>query len=261
MLLEGLPPLTSPQTGLRPDSFGVAAGAGAVAQPDDGLRLTQLLCSRLCHDLIGPVGVAASGSDLLALSEASGPEAMALIIDSAKQAARRLAFYRIAFGYGRGGGSGPGFGELKALANAYFAGGRISLVWIDARISPQQQTQPLAMPVARLLACLLLVAAETLPRGGALSVTLASTASAPGGLSVRIAAEGQGARLSIDTADALGGSASDTLNARTVVAFYVHRLSSAFGSVLQVTADQPGAVIFEIDITAAGAGCTPLALS
>jgi histidine phosphotransferase ChpT len=221
------------------------------------LRLTQLLCSRLCHDLIGPVGVAASGSDLLALSEVGGSEAIELIIDSAKQAARRLAFYRIAFGYGRGAGSGPGLSELKALTEAYFAGSRVTPSWDDVGLSPQQRAQPLTTPVARLLGCLLLVAGETLPRGGTLTMTLASTSSA--GLAIRLAAEGNGARLTEDTLDALEGSAEETINARTVVPFYVSRLGDALQSPVRVTVDPSRTVLFDIEIAASS--CGPLILA
>jgi histidine phosphotransferase ChpT len=248
-MLDGLPqPLTRPTAPLPASSELLAIADAAGAPAVDAVRLTQLLCSRLCHDLIGPVGVAASGSDLLELSEASGAEAMALIIDSAKQAARRLAFYRIAFGYGRGAGAGPGFSELKSLADAYFAGSRITPVWIDDRAS-SQQVQPLAMPVARLLACLLLVAAETLPRGGALSVTLGSDAG--GGLTLSVAASGHGARLSGDAADALSGHADDNLNPRTVVPFYVHCLSQALDSPLRIAVEDGRRVAFELAVAAA----------
>lgn len=251
-MLDGLPqPLTRP---IAPPSAstGLPASAGVAGAPTiDGMRLTQLLCSRLCHDLIGPVGVAASGSDLLELSEASGAEAMALIIDSAKQAARRLAFYRIAFGYGRGAGAGPGFSELRSLADAFFANSRISPAWIDDRAA-SQQLQPLAMPVARLLACLLLVAAETLPRGGALTMTLGSNAD--GSLTVGVTAAGHGARLSSDAAVALSGNAGDDLNPRTVVPFYVHCLSRVLDSPLRIAVEDGRRVTFELVIAAAAAG-------
>ncbi|MBE0532481.1 MAG: hypothetical protein IH626_16775, partial [Rhodospirillales bacterium] len=75
------------------------------------LRVAQLLCSRVCHDLIGPVGAVASGIELMGEDGSMAEDAMALIVKSSAQASRRLAFFRTAFGLG--GATGP-----RAVAEA-----------------------------------------------------------------------------------------------------------------------------------------------
>jgi len=63
------------------------------------LRVTELLASRLCHDLVGPVGAVNNGLELLADEiDDMGPEALKLASDSAARAARALQYFRFAYG-------------------------------------------------------------------------------------------------------------------------------------------------------------------
>lgn len=129
------------------------------ASPGD---IGALVGSRLCHDLISPIGAIANGVELLRLTGgADGPE-LALIADSAAQAAARLRFFRIALG------AAP---EGQALSSAEIAGilgdlgahGRVALRWEAEGEVPRAE--------ARLVFLLLLCAEAALPRGGSIAVT------------------------------------------------------------------------------------------
>ena len=77
------------------------------------LRLAQLLCSRLCHDLVGPAGAVNAGLELAEEGEMDG-DALELVTSSAAEVTRRLAFFRIAFG--AAGGKASAVGTLSAAA-------------------------------------------------------------------------------------------------------------------------------------------------
>ena len=96
--------------------------------PDDGPDLTALLGSRICHDLISPLGAIGNGVELLSMAgTAAGPE-MALIGESVASAKARIRFFRIAFG-----AAGPdhrlGRPEILAVIEGMTRGGRLAIDW------------------------------------------------------------------------------------------------------------------------------------
>ena len=96
------------------------------------LDLASLLCSRLCHDLLSPVGALSNGLELLA--EEKDPEmrkrCMELLEQSARTSADKLKFFRLAFGAAGGFGENVSIQEPKALIEALVAGNaRITLGW------------------------------------------------------------------------------------------------------------------------------------
>lgn len=190
------------------------------------LRVAQFLCSRLCHDLVSVAGAVNAGLELIG-EGVGGPErqeAMALVEKSARQVTRRLAFYRLAFGAG---GGARALADALAAARDLFADGdvRLSLPG-DVRALP-----PLAADGARLLLALVLVAAGTLPRGGALAVHLAPL---PEGTGLAVTAEGQGANLRDDIRAALAGEIpADALTARNVHAHFARCLAQAMGGTVE----------------------------
>lgn len=127
------------------------------------LDLIALICSRLCHDLAGSIGAVNNGVELLAeeTDQAMREEAFGLIAQSAQDAARRLAFFRLALGASGGVEEPMGFMELSRVAQNYFAGGKIVL-----RLPTTDA--PLPKPLAKAVLLGLLLAAQALPRGGQL---------------------------------------------------------------------------------------------
>lgn len=129
-----------------------------MSEPQD---LTALLCSRLCHDLISPLGAIANGVELLLMSGAKPTPEVALIAESIAVANARIRFFRVAFG-----SAGPdqrlGKPEIAAILSDTLAGNRLSCDW------------QIAGDVARIevkLAFLALLCCESaMPAGGKVTV-------------------------------------------------------------------------------------------
>jgi histidine phosphotransferase ChpT len=126
------------------------------------MRVLELLVARLCHDLAGPIAAVGHGAEVLADDDGNpAGEAVRLVAEGAIRAADRLRFYRFAYGFGGDGataGSAP-----PELALRFFEATTIACDY-----APSARLLPLAW---QQLACnLLLVAADLLPRGGALAV-------------------------------------------------------------------------------------------
>jgi histidine phosphotransferase ChpT len=194
------------------------------------LRVLELLCARLCHELISPVGAINNGVELMDEDDPDFvKEAMALIGQSARKAGHRLQFYRFAYGVAgdAGRGSAP---DVGALASALLEGGKVRCDW-----SPGLAAQPVLWQ--QLAGNLVVLAAETLPRGG----TVAARPSGPG---IEVSAEGEVIHLTADLRAILAGEvAADALTARTVHAFFTTRLAQQLGGPVSL-AEQPGRAVF-----------------
>lgn len=171
----------------------------------DRTRLLETLgvfAARICHDLVGPVGAISNGAELLAdPAMRDDPEVMALIAGSARSASRRLQYFRTAFGSGNALAPGQALAGARALAISYFTDGKQRLAWPAPTAAIEAQAD---RRTARLLLSLLLVAAESLPRGGSISVE--TTAQDQGGLSISLVAEGPQARLPDSLREMLEGN-------------------------------------------------------
>lgn len=133
--------------------------------------LAALLCSRVCHDLISPVGAINNGLELLD-EGGSDVEAMDLIRQSARNASARLQFARIAFGAAGSAGMLIDTGDAETVAKAYLANEKPEFVWTGTRaLLPKNKV--------KLLLNLILVANAAIPRGGRLEVTLENLDTAP----------------------------------------------------------------------------------
>lgn len=135
------------------------------------MKFAELLCTRLCHDLTGPIGALANGAEFLGEEgfEMQG-QAVELIASSAAQAVARLQFYRRA--YGRINDSGEAsLSELKKLVEDYLVGSKVTLDWPDTHTDSAGLS--VSYKMGRLLINLVLIAFSTLLRGGTISVRLA----------------------------------------------------------------------------------------
>ena len=132
------------------------------------LKVAQLLASRLCHDLVGPIGAINAGLELMEDGVAGGmgddPAARDLLANSAGEASRRIAFFRIAFGIGAGAGGEATLSEARELAGDFLAGGKAALDWPEE--APEQPSGGVDPSVVKVVLNLVLIAAESLPRGG-----------------------------------------------------------------------------------------------
>ena len=128
----------------------------------DPVLLSELLNSRLCHDLVSPVGAINNGIELINdLGDQVRDEAMNLIGGSALAAARRLAMYRLAYGSGQG-KSRISVADARQVSIHLFELGKIELDWPRYLVVPFQR-EPAA--VAKIMAMMLLTCEEAMPRG------------------------------------------------------------------------------------------------
>lgn len=226
-----------------PDSMAV--GKGVEMQVD--LSVAQLLCSRLCHDLVGPIGAVNTGLELLDEGLDADGKALELIALSGSEGTRRLAFFRIAFGHGAGTGGTATLTEARALAAGLLAKGKVALDWPEnADAGPQGPVLP---AVVKVVLNMVLIASESLPRGGMVGVRFAEL---PEGLGVAVTAEGQGAKLRDDIGTAMAdGAEAGELTARNVHGYFAQVLARDLGALIESSAGQDGeirlAVLFPSD--------------
>lgn len=191
------------------------------------LRIFELLTARLCHDLVGPVGAASNGAELLSeLGAEDAGDAVDLIADSTEKATARLRFYRIA--YGLAAGVIGTIGEARGLADAMFADQRFTLEWSPT--PPGSET--LGDGAGKLLLNMLLLAGEAMGREGTLLVTIAADAQ---GRRLDILARGEDVGLDGEFLAGLGADASiKDLTPRSVQGFFTARLAEFLSATLVV---------------------------
>lgn len=207
------------------------------------LRVLELTCSRLCHDLISPITAVNNGMELLADSPAEIiDEIKGLLSTSAGEASRRLQFYRIAFGLGGQDAAPIGLDEAGRLAHGLVDGGKIELAWPNGN-----SVGEIGKPGTKVLLNTLLIGLDALPRGGKASVQVDATTD----LRVKVVAEGQGARITEECEAAMSTEAdADALTARSVQAYLTRQLVSALGGSIEVDRSEPDKIAIEATVPA-----------
>ena len=158
------------------------------------LELASLLCSRLCHDLLSPVGALTNGLELLA--DERDPEmrkrCFELLEQSARISADKLKFFRLAFGAAGGFGEMVPVAEARALVDALIGNnGRIEVNWALA-------SDTLPKPAVKTLLNLALIAIESLVRGGTLDIGAELRPGEGGKDASEIVVRAAGARIAFD---------------------------------------------------------------
>jgi histidine phosphotransferase ChpT len=204
---------------------------------DLDIRVVELLCSRLCHELVSPVGAINNGVELIEEMGADmADEAIGLIAHSADQASRRLRLLRLA--YGAPGSDRSGLDEAAQAAEGYFAGGKIKLEWPPGRLEQAGQLQP---GTGKVLLNLVILAEEALAYGGRIVVEPNRDGNP------RVSAIGRNAGLKAEAAQALTGDiAIESLTPRTVHAYVTGRFAQHL--TLKVVASQESAEIFAFSL-------------
>jgi histidine phosphotransferase ChpT len=161
------------------------------------LDLAAMLCSRVCHDVISPVGAIINGLEVLEdESEESMREvALDLIKRSAGSASAKLQFCRLAFGAAGSVGASIDTGDAETVARALLETEKTALAWKATR-------QFMPKNKVKLLLNLSQIAASTIPRGGVVEVEATGEGD---GISLRVASKGVNARLQAGFADLLSG--------------------------------------------------------
>ncbi|MHB9879619.1 histidine phosphotransferase family protein [Pacificimonas sp. ICDLI1SI03] len=200
-------------------------------------HFASLLCSRLCHDLVSPVGSLYNGVELLAdeTDPAMRARCMDLLADSARQTANKLKFFRLAFGAAGGFGDHIDTREAQAaLEGLYGSEKRIEVEWLVSGVS-------LPKGAVKMLLNLAMIAGDALLRGGTLQV---ASEEVDGATEVAVRAEGP--RLLLDEELRLtlqGQSKEDGLTPRAASAYLVCMLAAEAGTEIQISEGE-GRLVF-----------------
>jgi len=190
--------------------------------PIEALDLAALLCSRVCHDLISPVGAIVNGLEVLAeeKDEETKTFALDLIKRSAGTASAKLQFCRLAFGAAGSAGAQIDLGDAETISRGFFEDDKTKLAWNLPRVLlPKNRV--------KLLLNLLLIAGQTIPRGGRLTVDPIGAGESMG---FKVSAAGVNAKVPPAVAALVGGETGDTpLDAHRIQPFYASLLAEASG--------------------------------
>jgi len=198
---------------------------------NSSVDLASLLCSRLCHDLLSPVGALMNGLELLA--DEKDPEmrqrCFELLEQSARASTDKLKFFRLAFGAAGGFGDSVAAEEVRSLIDALVvAKDRINVTWVLG-------VAELSKPAAKVLLNFAQIAIEALAREIDIAAEVRDGTS-------EIAVRAMGPKIAFDETigSALQGTMpTEQLSSRTAAAHMLHLLAQECGGGLQfaVTGD------------------------
>jgi len=192
------------------------------------LEFAAMLVSRVCHDLVSPVGAVVNGLEVLEdeRDAAMRADALKLVASSAEQAAARLQFARVAFGAAGSAGAELDLNEVGRTMKNFVQGGKTELEWKAASANWPKDW-------AKLLMNATLVAADSLPRGGQVIVEATSDPARPG---FTVRAVGQNARVLEEVEKAVNGEPAGPLDGRSVQGYLTHKLARAVAAGLKLAA-------------------------
>ncbi|MEO8722166.1 MAG: histidine phosphotransferase family protein [Sphingobium sp.] len=206
------------------------------------LDFAALLCSRLCHDLLSPVGAFNNGLELMA--DETDPEmrarCMDLLAESARTSANKLKFFRLAFGSAGGFGDAvPSHEARVAIEGMFAASGRVKLGWLVGE-------EQLGKTATKVLLNLALIAGDALVRGGQLDV---GAERRDGLIEIVVRAQGQRIILDAELRAALTGQlVPAAVTSRSAAAWMVRTLIDQFGGEVMLSAEGEPALLFGANI-------------
>ncbi|HWJ59674.1 MAG TPA: histidine phosphotransferase family protein [Sphingomicrobium sp.] len=195
----------------------------------NSIDLASLLCSRLCHDLMSPVGALSNGIELMV--DETDPDmrerCLELLTDSARVTANKLKFFRLAFGAAGGFGDDVDTGEAEAVLRGLFgAERRIELGWAV-------ETGKLPKGAVKLLLNLAMLAGDALVRGGRLDIGAESR-----DREIEMVLRAEGPRILLDPVlrDTLAqGQSGGTVEPRAAGAWLAHALAAEVGGSIRLS--------------------------
>jgi len=197
-------------------------------QPTD-LELAALISSKICHDVIGPVGAIYNGLEILDEDDDTEAKNYALdvIRNVTEQASARLQFARFAFGAAGSAGAQIDLGTAEQISRGLVSQGKHKLVW---RGLPGH----MAKDKVKLLLNLIASAITALPRGGEIQVAIAGSLDKP---SFALRCQGTAARPPQYLVDYVGGGQPPQLDALSIQAYYTWRLAASAKMRLEIAKD------------------------
>ena len=202
----------------------------------EALDLAALLCSRVCHDLISPVGAIVNGLEVLEeeKDEATKEFALDLIKKSARTASAKLQFCRIAFGAAGSAGAQIDLGDAETIARGFLEDDKTKLAWnLPRALSPKNRV--------KLLLNMLVIAGQAIPRGGRISVDPVGSGESMG---FKVTAAGTNAKVPPAVPALLTGEGSgEGLDAHRIQPFYAGLLARACGVKATIAMDGEAVVL------------------
>jgi len=209
----------------------------------EALDLAALLCSRVCHDLISPSGAIVNGLEVLEEStdEETKSFALDLIKKSARTASARLQFCRIAFGAAGSATAQVDLGDAETVARGFIEDDKIKLSWnLSSALLPKNRV--------KLLLNMILVAVQSIPRGGILAV---EGDGPPEAMTFKISARGLNARIPQAVPALLAGFPErGVVDAHAIQPFYAGLLGRASGLAVSIEAEGDAIVVAARALTA-----------
>jgi len=202
----------------------------------ESLDLAALLSSRICHDLISPVGAIVNGLEVLEddNDEETKTFALDLIKKSARQASARLQFCRLAFGASGSAGASIDLGDAEGVARGFLEDDKTKLAWNLPRILLPKNRVKLALNM-------LLTSSNTIPRGGVLTIDPIGEGEQ---MAFRVGANGFNARVPASLSALLTGEQDvQSVDAHAIQPFYAGLLARACGLALSLEQDGPAIVL------------------
>lgn len=200
----------------------------------ESLDLAALLCSRVCHDLISPVGAIVNGLEVMEDDNDQETKAFAmdLIKKSVRQASAKLQFCRLAFGAAGSAGAQIDLGDAEKVARGFIEDDKTKIAWnLPRALLPKNRV--------KLLLNMILIAGQSIPRGGQITVDPLGEGET---MSFRISATGNYAKVPQAVPELLaGGSHGGAIDAHAVQPYYTSLL--ARDCRLTVTAASEGEAI------------------
>ena len=218
----------------------------------DALDLAALLCSRVCHDVISPVGAIVNGLEVLEDEKDADMRAFALdlIKKSATTASARLQFCRLAFGAAGSAGASIDTGDAEKVTRGLIGDDKIKLEWNAPRIL-------LAKNKVKVALNLCLIAAACIPRGGVIVLSIDGEGD---DTALKVEAKGANARLASSVPSLLTGSPdSGHVDAHGIQPFYTGLVARECGLSLSVIQEAEIITIDAMPVTLADALRTPSA--
>jgi histidine phosphotransferase ChpT len=202
----------------------------------ESLDLAALLCSRVCHDLISPVGAIVNGLEVMEDENDQETKAFAmdLIKKSVRQASAKLQFCRLAFGAAGSAGAQIDLGDAEKVARAFLEDDKTRIVWnLPRALLPKNRV--------KLLLNMLLIAGQSIPRGGQITVDPVGTGDA---VTFKISATGGYAKVPQAVPELLaGGSHGGTVDAHAVQPYYTSLLAKDCGLTVAATLEGEAIVV------------------
>jgi histidine phosphotransferase ChpT len=196
----------------------------------DPLDLATFLCSRVCHDIVSPVGAIINGLEVL--EEEKDAEmrgfALDLIKKSAEQASARLQFCRLAFGAGGSAGAAIDTGDAEIVAHGLFGRERTELRWnVPSLLMPKNKI--------KLILNLCLIAASAVPRRGVIEVMVSG---ADAEQRIKVSAKGANPKLASQVPLLLAGTPDSAPSSpQDIQVYYTGLVAKAAGMNLSVAAE------------------------